>query len=1665
MRNLLRKVLCLTMLYPMMGQAQLVVDREKYPDYSETLNPDTNLITYGSIRSLKGRKTAPLSDRPDHVNNTDLKFFPPIFNQDGGSCGSASRICYMFTHELNAYRNLDGSLPANYYPSHFVWLLTNGNSGKDEFVQHIGVPSAELYGGQTYSSLFGYQEETNDDFGWMTGYDKWYAAMFNRMLRPTNMSESLGTQAGREALKNWLWNHNGDSDFYGGGVVGIGVASGGDWQRIGKTAANDEAGVTGLYYVNHWGASVDHALTIVGYDDRVEFDLNGNGIYGEESADEVGAWIIVNSWGSGWCNSGTIYCPYAYAGSYSIHNESTDQWRFSGDWWYPEVYWVRKDYRPLRTIKLLMDYSRRSELYLSAGISTNLQATAPDKVIAFEHFKYAGDGANGNTNPAPEIPMLGRWADGKLHDEPMEFGYDLTDLTAGFDKSQPLKYFFIVNTREWGLGSGHIYGASIIDYEEDAEGVEMPFDLGETGNVEIKSAGAQTIISLIVYGQQYYAPQNLAFTAGTLLSWQEPQASCYAVTSYNIRKDGTLVATVDADVRTFETSDLGEGCYSVTAMYEGERESAAISVSSPVTSTVMNRVVNFQKSGFSIPNVFDSKMDEATLEFWIQPTTLSNWNQTGGPGWGQFMFHANSDGSFTAGWNTTSGDRSSTPAGSLALKSWAHVAIVVNKNTMKTYINGVEAASCTSSSYSGIGGFGDLVFTANTSSNSNTDAGMDEIRIWNYARTADQIKNHRKVEYVGELFPEGLVAYYKGNVFEQDGTTYLRDCCGGNHAAILNGNFTTSNTLSHTYSAPSEALAAAINVPTEPVYVGLPVTLTVDRSESVNSLSWTAEGAGVQDLHAATVTLLFKEAGEQNVHLVAANTKTNKQVEVDCKLTVLETVAPDASFTLTASEVSAGERVSFIVDHPTNGCLYEWSMPGADKETAKTINAAATYSTFGEHTVTLTVTAPDGQKTSVSKQVNVIPVAPQADFAVTPTVVVKGSTAFLQDASKYSPSTWKWYLHSAQKDFVANGKDCSIIMEEPGVYDVTLEVTNEIGTNTKTGERGLIVVNADSKNGLNFSQTGARVTAASPLTKSQTRFTMEWWMRPNKLSDYCLGIGDSESTMFVKTSAAGAMILYVNSKSVYTADGFVIAGQWHHYAITFSMGTVNFFRDGVLMATRSMSGALAVPALSQFSIGSPAADMNGSIDEFRVWGSNLSLEGSDGQMKLLDYINQPLEGDLLATAESVDNLKLYYSFNQNGGDVQDLSSNANAGIRSGFGPDGDAWGLSKGVFCLNFDTKEMVDVTADYLSNYRKPFAYNALQQVNNQQSKRWFAITDWTLENAVVEGDITSGVHVDLQKNTCFTSTSGWDGFSNLADHKTYQTVTLPAGAYTLNAVYDVSYEGVCGNSYLAVAEGVGLPGSDELAQSALGYVAMQEKANLSDRTNSLSFFLSEPTTVSLGMVINMSGRKLMAIEQFTLLRSDVTVLQADNVIGYDLAVSESCLGSLYLSYPVLLPEGVTAYVASEIDESKHQVTLSPVTDRILPAYTGVVIQAEVPGTYHFAPAESTNALNSLLTGVLEDTTPEENVNYMVPGADQEPSFVNLSTTDDKWLRAHRVYFTTSEATSAYSVNLIPVKIDRIEADVRGESDTIYDLFGRRLTRITQPGVYIVGGKKMLVK
>lgn len=1244
------------------------VNRERYPDYvdpQKAYPSEPRLMKFvpveGEQQCRQQALKAAEAELPEYWNNADTKYFPPVFNQAGGSCGSASRIGYMFTHEINALRDLNSKEYENQYPTHFVWLHTSGNDGKNEFVEFIGVPTANVYGGRTYSELFGYQDEGNPDYGWMTGYDKWLNAIGNRMTTPTSNPLTVQSKEGRLAAKAWLYNHAGDSDFKAGGLIGLGVASGGIWYNIPKTAANDAAGVTGKYYVHRWGQSVDHAVTMVGWDDRIEFDLDGNGVFGEEDKDEKGAWIIVNSWGN-WCNDGFIYCPYKYAGP--VSNRETGE--LSGGYWSGELYHARKNFRPTRILKVKMDYTHRSELLLQAGISTDLNATEPESVTDLHHFRYAGDGQNGNANPAPATPMLGKW-NGKYHNEPMEFCYDLTDFSNAFDTNKPLKYFLVVNRKNnTSLGSGHIYEASILDVNMDTEGVESVFDLGGEEFV-IGTTGKSLMVSGVVQGDGYEPVTNLTITTDGL-SWDAPKKSSHAVASYNIYKEDALAGNTSANTYAIE----GGKVYAVTAVYSDGAESSKVSVNAPVDKNTM--AAGFEGEGFTIPNIFDKKYDECTLEFYIKPTAFRNWNCSAGPGWGTYMHHLNNDGTFTCGWNTTSGNRinSSSP---LTLNTWQFISIVVKGNTLTVYKNGTQVGKITSSTYRGLGGFGNLVFSSDGETKWQ-NASYDEIRIWNCARTQAEIKgdvrSFKRQEFYGDVLPKGLIAYYKGDTFlGSDGKYYLREYVAGNHASVQGTKGDPGVTSDIALVVPTVKATIAAVVP-EKVYAGMPVNLTATYSDAINKINWTIEECGINGKSVASPTVTFTKPGTYPVSVSGTDYKGNV-VTGETQVTVEEAPALDASFTMSATELPCSERLSVSVNNFAEACSYEWTFAGAEQEKVLGAKAAASFKQAGDYNVTLTMTSADGRTASTTQKVHVSMVAPEADFEIKDAVVLKGESVILTSNSRFGATDLEWVLEGpARKTTIINGAKSQVwTPEHSGHYDVTLTASNSVGSNSMTKNRALTVCNADSKNGLSFSQPSSQVTF--PLSsRINLEFTLEFWANPTTLSGQCWGIGDGEN-MLIEVNSSGAMIITINGTEIKTASGYVEEGVWNHYAIRRNRaGVLRFYRGGELFDSAS-SGVNKQPLtnMASMTLGVSGMPINGSIDEFRLWGTDY--------VNFKETCNAPLE-DPASYVKS--DLIVYFDFNQSGGSVVDRSGNGNDGVRTGFGPDGDAWGLSKGVFSL-----------------------------------------------------------------------------------------------------------------------------------------------------------------------------------------------------------------------------------------------------------------------------------------------------------------------------------------------------------------------------------------------
>ena len=1411
------------------------IDRSVFPDLKYDAAPKAKPADYVARRKARKAK----AQLPPFVYNGQDKYFPPIFNQSGGSCGSAAGVGYQFTHEINSYRDADASLPENQYPSHFTWLMAYQTSTTEGMAKAIGIPNVTTYGGRTYSRLFGAQTHDDPDYGWMQGYDKWYSAMWNRSAYDFNLAPT-NTPEGRQELKEWLFNHSGDETMHGGGVVGIGVAAGPTSAAIPNTAANKEAGVVGMRYVKAWGETFNHALTVCGYDDRIEFDLDGDGIVGETEDDEVGAWIVANSWGDGWENKGFIYCPYKY--SYAV---GTDTWA-----WTPGAFVIRQDYRHLRTIKLSMDYSHRSEMLLSAGVAENLNATKPEKTIPFEQFRYAGNTLGAST--APEVPMLGRWADG-MHYEPMEFGYDLTDLTFSVDRTKPLKYFFIVKTKTDAIGIGHIYKASIINYEIENEGVEIPF---EQKDVEIKNRGRETVISVIVPGEQLYPPTNLSIEDG-VLAWSAPQTSSLPLMGYRVYEGTRLVAQLPGSQFYFTPADDASDAFTVKAVYRAGQYEQESAPSNPVVLSIpaqgANHIVNMNESGITIPGAVSEMLGKATIEFWMRSDKNVSYTHQVGPGWGKFLFHNSSNGTLSVGWDSSGSDRLNVSGVFSTLNKWNHIAIVINGSVLTLYVNGVKKGSITSKTYSGLVAFGDLQFGRTNDTNQWWIGGLDEIRVWKSARTQAEIRNNMRVRIAAPALQTDLLVYVPMETIEVDGETRLREYVSGKHAKFQSiGTWEVvedESPLSGTSPTPTLTISEESGTHV----AGVPFKLTANSPLSATDWTWRLPGTEELPflynmiLHGVNPNFNFPISGTFNVRCTAT-LADGSTLSADKEIIVVDGEAPVAAFDILNDTLPAGDRFSFINKSEGTGCTYLWSMPGAEVEQVGGTNATALYPQTGTFQVTLTVTNSYGSS-SVTKEVTVRESAPAARFDISQTAIMLGEGIQLTDDSRYSPVSWHWELNNGSRIFTVNEQSPYIVPVAPGFYDISLYVTNPLGENTLTRKRYLIVSNDDPLSCLNF--TGAETLQLScPYTEGQKKLSFSWWMRPSDCQG-SVSLASTEGSFSTSVDSKGLLTITLGSRTAHSEEGYIIEDEWHHYAITNNQGSIKFYRDGQLFNTSATRLATTFPVLGTITI---AEGFKGQIDEVQLWNTVLT----DEQIK--SYCNQHIAN--VPEAETADGLLLYYDFNQSGGDVIDRTSHGFDAKRIGFGPDGDAWNSALGVFTLDTEALMHGDISAKYLTNYKNPYI-TGTGTVNSNNSSRFLKLamrtsrSKWQDANAIVQGGITTGAHIDTSHHGDIQFETQWSGFATpLLDYRLWQAVILPAGRYRFSIIPgDVDD---MQTSRIIACEGSTMVSDAECEEKALAWNTLVN--------GSINFTLSETTEVSLGIIVNLTGQTSFGISAFKL-------------------------------------------------------------------------------------------------------------------------------------------------------------------------------------------------------
>jgi C1A family cysteine protease len=241
---------------------------------------------------------------PSSVDLSQSSYFPPIGNQGSlGSCMSWASTYYQFTYEAHKLNNITTTYDNSYSPR---WTFNFTNYGYNHGTNWESVYNVLALQGAVTMEEAPY-DLNNYDYSWINNENAMVNALKTRMISSNSVSLNTSinqitskTDSALDALKQKLND---------GKVLSVGVISNGglgNWSTKLTTS-----GETAVYRAScNAGENAEnggHALVIVGYNDNIECDFNGNGTI-EES--EKGAFKLANSWGTGFGNNGFIWVMY-----------------------------------------------------------------------------------------------------------------------------------------------------------------------------------------------------------------------------------------------------------------------------------------------------------------------------------------------------------------------------------------------------------------------------------------------------------------------------------------------------------------------------------------------------------------------------------------------------------------------------------------------------------------------------------------------------------------------------------------------------------------------------------------------------------------------------------------------------------------------------------------------------------------------------------------------------------------------------------------------------------------------------------------------------------------------------------------------------------------------------------------------------------------------------------------------------------------------------------------------------------------------------------------------------------------------------------------------------------------------------------------------------------
>ena len=385
---------------------------------------------------------------PSAVDNSFLKYFPPIGDQGAlGSCSAFNTTYYQFTYTIAMTKGWDvKNDPDNTKKFSPKWTFNLTNSGRNSSFSIIDSYRLFMDSGAAKWNEFEYINNKSDPknyLEWPTHAEIWRNALNYRIedygyleVWDENDPDTPVKSPESESLANV-------KQFLSNGHVLVFETNITGWKftTVGNdpsTSYDDPFEGEYIAYVNGKSSmSVDgHVMTLVGYNDNIWVDINGNGTV---DAGEKGAFKVANSWGTEdvqefsntdftwYSNQGFVWLAYDALNKVSAVEDSPPVPERQYVWRYNNyAYWItpKTNYTPKFLVEYTMSTSNRYNIKKMFGFSNSdthypVSFWDPDAVNKYSVTFIEKMGFDGTENECDAT-----------------FVFDLTHLYERYDKGE-----------------------------------------------------------------------------------------------------------------------------------------------------------------------------------------------------------------------------------------------------------------------------------------------------------------------------------------------------------------------------------------------------------------------------------------------------------------------------------------------------------------------------------------------------------------------------------------------------------------------------------------------------------------------------------------------------------------------------------------------------------------------------------------------------------------------------------------------------------------------------------------------------------------------------------------------------------------------------------------------------------------------------------------------------------------------------------------------------------------------------------------------------------------------------------------------------------------------------------------------------------------------------